>query len=50
MELGVALQFALGLWAIISGLSLIIGQLHMIEKAEQQEWQTKLKELTNRQS
>lgn len=32
------LQFAFALAAVISCIALIIGELHMIERAEEQEW------------
>jgi hypothetical protein len=49
MQTWALLQFALALWVVISGLALIISQLHIIERSEQQEWLTKLKQSIDRQ-
>jgi hypothetical protein len=38
------LEFALALAFTVGGLALIIGELHMIERAEAQEWLKHLKE------
>lgn len=46
MQAWMVLQFALALFAVISGLALIISELHMIERAEQQEWLTTLEQKT----
>jgi len=44
MQLWVLLQFLFALAAAISGFALIIGELHVIERAEGQELWTQLKE------
>jgi hypothetical protein len=44
MQAWMVLQFAFALATVISGIALIIGQLHMIERAEEQEWWRQTKE------
>jgi len=44
MELWAVLQFAFALAATISGIALILGEMHVIERAEEQEFWRELKE------
>lgn len=37
------LQFAFALAVVISCIALIIGEFHMVERAEEQEWRNQLK-------
>ena len=46
MEAWMALQFAGALAAVISCLTLIIGKLHIIERAEEQKWWKEVTEKT----
>jgi hypothetical protein len=44
MQAWAYLEFALALAAVISCIALIIGQLHVIERAEEQKWWNQFRE------